>query len=221
MSSYNGNIIFTFCENDVRGVDLVEGGLTFQTAHGIEQALSAVGDLLLAKAAPVDVVVVGGATLNLLGIVSRTTHDVDVIAQACRDDAGMLRLAHAEPFPEALDEAIRTVARDFGLERDWMNAAVGKQWSQGLPPDIKRDLSWRRYGALSVGLVGRRTLIALKLFAAVDQGPRSVHMQDLVALAPSDGELERAAAWVETQDGSPLFPQLVRQAMAHVQQHRS
>lgn len=164
---------------------------------------------------------VGGATLNLLGIVSRTTRDVDVIAQAYRDTEGVLRLVHAEPFPQALERAIVTVARDLGLDAEWMNAAVGKQWSQGLPPGIEHDLQWRRYGALHVGLVGRRTLVALKLFAAVDQGPRSVHMQDLLALAPGDAELDEAAAWVETQDGSSVFPQLVRQALEHVRQHRS
>jgi hypothetical protein len=186
----------------------------------IEAALGAVGDLLGARGATADVVVVGGATLNLLGIVSRTTRDVDVIAQAYRDDAGTLRLVHAEPFPPELDDATCTVARDLGLDPGWMNAAVGKQRSQGLPPGIEQDLEWRRYGALHVGLVGRRTLIALKLLAAVDQGPRSVHMQDLLVLAPTDGELELAVEWVETQDGSPLFPGLVRQATEHVRTHR-
>jgi hypothetical protein len=194
--------------------------MVFTDSRGLDAALGAVGDLLAADGEPVDVVVVGGATLNLLGIVSRTTRDVDVIAQAYRDAGGTLRLAHAEPFPDALERAIATVARDLGLDRDWMNAAVGKQWSQGLPPGIEQDLEWRRYGALHVGLVGRRTLIALKLFAAVDQGPRSVHMQDLATLAPGDGELEDAAAWVVTQDGSPLFPHLVQQAVEHVRQHR-
>jgi hypothetical protein len=126
-----------------------------QSATTIESALAAVGDLLAADGAPVDVVVVGGATLNLLGIVSRTTRDVYVIAQSYRDRSGTLRLAHAEPFPRALEQAISTVARDLGLEDDWMNAAVGKQWSQGLPPGIEHDLEWRRYGALQLGLVGQ------------------------------------------------------------------
>jgi hypothetical protein len=44
----------------------------FDTSGRIETALAAVGDLLHAEAAPVDVVVVVGATLNVLGIVSRT-----------------------------------------------------------------------------------------------------------------------------------------------------
>jgi hypothetical protein len=63
-------------------------------------------------------------------------------------------------------------------------------------------------------------LIALKLFAAVDQGPRSVHMQDLLALAPADEEIGPAAEWVATQDGSPLFPGMVEQAVQHVRQQR-
>lgn len=53
--------------------------------------------------------------MNLLGIVRRSTSDVDVIARAYRDDRGGLHLAQAEPFPAALQDAIETVARYFGL----------------------------------------------------------------------------------------------------------
>lgn len=191
----------------------------FQGAGPIEQALAAVGDLLAARGARIAVIIVGGATLNLLGIVSRSTGDVDVIALAHRDAEGGLTLDNAEPFPAELREAIRTVARDFGLPEYWMNAAVGKQWSQGLPPGIDDDVNWRTYGGLQVGLVGRRTLIALKLFAAVDRGPSSVHVQDLMALAPTDPELRYATEWVETQDASPEFPRLIQEVIRHVQQH--
>jgi hypothetical protein len=97
---------------------------------------------------------------------------------------------------------------------------VARQWSQGLPPWLPDDIAWRRYGGLRVGLVGRRTLIALKLFAAVDQSPRSVHAQDLIALAPSDDELREAAEWVETQDASEHFPALVAEMVEHVRGRR-
>lgn len=112
------------------------------------------------------------------------------------------------------------MARDLGLEADWLNADVGKQWVAGLPPDIEHDVEWRAYGGLHAGLVGRRSLIALKLFAAVDQGPRSVHMQDLLAFGPTDAELRVASGWVETQDTSPEFPEMVQQAVEYVAQHR-
>lgn len=187
----------------------------------IEAALHAVGDLLAAGGERAAIIVVGGATLNLLGIVQRTTRDVDVIARVVRDEAGDLRLANAEPFPDSLQHAIRTVARDFGLADDWMNADVGKQWTQGFPPRMLEEVTWRPYGALEVGLVGRRTLIALKLFAAVDCGVASVHGRDLRALAPDDGEWEEAAAWVATQDAAEAFPALIREVVEHVRRDRA
>jgi hypothetical protein len=187
----------------------------------IEEALHATGELLRAAGDHVSVVVVGGATLNLLGIVRRTTNDVDVIARAFRDAEGALRLSQAEPFPASLQHAIRTVARDFGLPENWMNAEVGAQWVQGLPTWILDDITWRSYGHLDVGLVGRRTLIALKLFAAVDSDPRSVHVQDLLALAPTDEELDDGREWVVTQDANENFDSMISRVIEHVRSHRS
>jgi len=60
----------------------------FPGAGAIDQALAGVGDLLAARGARIAVIIVGGATLNLLGIVSRSTGDVDVIALADRDAEG-------------------------------------------------------------------------------------------------------------------------------------
>jgi hypothetical protein len=71
-----------------------------------------------------------------------------------------------------------------------------------------------------VSLVDRRTLIALKLFAAADSGPRSVHRQDLLALSPSEAELEESRAGVETQDASEIFPDLVAAEIDHVRRRR-
>lgn len=177
--------------------------------HRIRRALSAVGELLEADGEPVAIVVTGGATLNLLGILERTTTDVDVIARADRDDEGSFRLREAEPFPPALSRAIRTVARDLGLDEEWMNAAVGEQWSLGFPPWMDAEIRWTRYGGLDVGLVGRRTLVALKLFAAVDQGRESVHFQDLLLLEPTDEELAESRDWVVTRAPNPIWPELV------------
>lgn len=164
---------------------------------------------------------VGGATMNLLGIIQRSTNDVDVIARAFRDPDGAVHLSRAEPFPDALRAAIGTVARDFGLSPDWMNADVGAQWVHGLPPWILEDLTWRSYGALRVGLVGRRTLVALKLFAAVNSGPWSVHAQDLIALAPTAAEWNESRRWVATQDAYEAFPALVDEMIEHVRRQHS
>ncbi|HEX2095108.1 MAG TPA: hypothetical protein VHG28_22095 [Longimicrobiaceae bacterium] len=101
-----------------------------------------------------------------------------------------------------------------------MNAEVGSQWVHGLPPWISEELTWRSYGNLDVGLVGRRTLIALKLFAAVDGGPGSVHVQDLLALAPTDADLAEVQSWVTTQDAYESFDAMISQVIDHVRRHR-
>lgn len=187
----------------------------------LEAALQAVGELVAADDEEVAIVVVGGATLNLLGIVRRGTSDVDVIARALRTANGDLRLERATPFPPSLARAIRTVARDFGLSADWMNAMIESQWVQGLPPGLAEDITWRNYGGgLDVGLVGRRTLIALKLFAAVDRGPLSVHLQDLIALRPTADDMARAAEWVRTQDAAPGWAGNVEEVIEHVGRRR-
>jgi hypothetical protein len=51
---------------------------------GIGLALARVGELLAADGEAFALVVLGGAALNLLGIVERATRDVDVLASASR-----------------------------------------------------------------------------------------------------------------------------------------
>ena len=192
------------------------------TFRQLEQALQAVGDLLEAEHLHEAIIVVGGVALNMLGLLQRTTQDVDIIARGIAPTSELetaLQLLNPDPLPDGLVRAIATVARDFGLPPDWMNTEVAMQWRFGLPPSIKEDLTWRRFGGLSIGLAGRRTIIALKLFAAVDQGPNSVHFQDLIALSPSSDELADAARWVYTQDASEDFPRLVDEVVQSLTEH--
>ncbi len=182
----------------------------------IERALMALGELLAAEGDEVHLIAVGGAALRLLGLIDRTTSDVDVIARL-PDASGPV--SPPDPLPPAVVRAAAAVARDLGLPADWLNTEIAAQWRTGLPPALGDDLSWRRFGGppggLHLGLVGRRTLIALKLFAAADRGPRSVHFQDLRALRPTRLELETAAEWVRTQDANPAFADLVDQVVDH------
>jgi hypothetical protein len=184
----------------------------------IEQALTAVGQLLAAEGVEVGVVVVGGTALNLLGVVERTTDDVDVLALLqSGSDPGREVLIPPDPLPESLRHAIARVARDYQLPADWMNTMVGLQWETGLPPGLDGRLHWRRYGGLRVGLADREDLIFLKLYAAADSGgPTSVHVQDLLALCPSRGELKAAAAWVQEQDPTPAFATVLAEVMNYV-----
>ena len=165
----------------------------------LEEVLRAVGDLLEAEGVQVGVVVVGGASLNLLGFVSRTTDDIDVIARV--EGAGC---AGREAASTGTPAGCPGACRRQGRARLWVATNLDEHGGRGTVAA----------GAASVA--GRRTLIALKLFAAVDQGPRSVHYQDLVMLAPAADELEHAVGWVRMQDASDVFASMLDQVIDHV-----
>jgi hypothetical protein len=52
-------------------------------------------------------------------------------------------------------------------------------------------------------------MVCFKLYAAVDQGLRSRHLQDLRELSPDRNELLAAARWTVTHDPSPGFRSLL------------
>src|SRR2546427_4598554 len=176
----------------------------------IEKALRAVGEILASEGHAYAIVVVGGAALNLLGIVERTTTDVDILAFAhVRPGQPDELFRPPEPMPEPLTRAARAVARDMGLEQDWLNKGPSLQWETGLPPGLVHRIHWRHYTSLAVGVADRQDLILFKLFAAADSaGTESVHYQDLLALRPTGQELDAAIAWVSTQDASLVFAEI-------------
>ncbi len=187
----------------------------------IQQALRRVGELLDAAGQPYAVVIVGGAALNLLGIVSRVTRDVDILAFARRRGARQWRLEPApNPIPEPLAGAIRTVASDMGLAENWLNTGPAGQWKQRFPRGLLARVEWRRYSALRVGIVSRPDLIRFKVYAAADGHPGDRHVRDLDALDPTEAELRAAARWVKTQDAGPGFPALVDQVVEHIRARR-
>lgn len=186
-------------------------------ANLLPELLAAVGQHLQEAGETAAILVVGGSALMARGWVDRTTQDVDVIARA-HPEGSAWRLVPAEPLPPAIEDAVARVARDYGLPSDWLNTVVGAQWRDGLPPRAAEEAEWRTYGGLTVGFAGRRTILALKLFAAVDRGPQSVHLQDLLRLAPSDAELEAAAQWVRRQDASPHFTSFIEHVVNHVRE---
>lgn len=189
-------------------------------SQDLSQSLQLVGELLEAEGAPYALVIVGGAALNLLGVIDRATRDIDVLAVG--DPPIRPRGIHPPPhsFPPPLQRAIRTVARDQNLDPDWLNTGPADQWLQGLPPSLESRITWKRFAALTVGIVARQDLIPLKLLAAADNTPTGSHGRDLLALKPTDAELDSAAEWVKTQDASPDFPAIVDQVVAHVRAHR-
>ncbi len=79
-----------------------------------------------------EVVVCGGSALIVLGLVPRTTRDVDVVA--LMHDG---KLVNPAPLPEPLTRAAYEVAEDLALDPDWLNngpsSGEGGLFQMGLP----------------------------------------------------------------------------------------
>lgn len=152
---------------------------------------------------PASLVVCGGSALAALGLMSRTTRDVDVLGTVGTGGSGLM----VEPLlnlPPALLAAAALVARDFGLAEDWLNTGPARQVAAGLPEALAERLVRHSYGpSLTVYFIGRLDQVHFKLYAAVDRD--GYHTDDLLALRPTADELLAAARWTLTQDVSTPF----------------
>ncbi len=178
----------------------------------IEDAFSLLDATLEARAAAaVEMVVIGGAAMNLLGYVARPTKDVDVLALGDDDTpSGSILLVKHTPLPAPFSQAAASVALALGLDEDWLNAGPADLNDQGLPTGFEHRLVRRFTGRrLTVLLPSREDLICFKVYAAADTGVGR-HTEDLRALAPTCDELLKGARWARTQDPSEGFREMLQ-----------
>lgn len=100
--------------------------------------LAALGEQLAAAGERYELVVIGGAGLLALGIIERSTRDVDLLALRSGD-----KLNSAEPLPKKLATARDRVARDFSLPVDWLNPGPTDLLTLGLPDEFIHRLDLR------------------------------------------------------------------------------
>jgi len=150
-------------------------------------------------------VVIGGAALALLGVVSRQTRDCDILR------------------PE-LSTPILSAARDFAAMRNDGGDPLADDWLNNGPASLAQILpaGWldrlqMAYQGTSITLkcLGRLDLLRSKLFALCDRG---IDLTDCIALAPTGSELDQVTPWVETQDTNPDWPNHVRATIDNLRQ---
>src|SRR5512135_2970395 len=99
----------------------------------VDELLTALDrQIVFAGGDDVGLVVCGGSALAALGLVHRTTRDVDVLGLA-RTAPGGIVVEPLERLPEPLLSAALKVARDFNLPADWLNLGPSPQVGMGLP----------------------------------------------------------------------------------------
>jgi hypothetical protein len=180
------------------------------SAASVDELLGALGDQLTEREQHLSLAVVGGAALLVLGLTSRVTRDVDVVALV--DGRALLP---AEPLPAPLADAARVVARDFGLAEGWLNAGPTALLDFGLPEGFYERSHRHTYGyGLEVLFASRLDQVHIKLYATADQGAGK-HLADLRALEPTADEFLAAARWSRTHDPSEGYRDVLVRVLAH------
>ena len=166
----------------------------------LDEALATLGALLEERGEHIGVLVIGGGSLLLLGVVERPTADVDVVGYP-----STVGYTKAETLPGFLATAVRDVGDALGLGPGWFNTGPAGLIDLGLPTGLEDRVTVQTYGTLEIHLPALQDLVCFKLYATVDQTERSKHFKDLQALAPTADELLSAARWARTHDPSPGF----------------
>ncbi len=162
----------------------------------MKEAVKKFDEYLKQKNLSFEAIIIGGAALRLMGVISRVTHDVDF-----------------------LDPEIPTEIKNASVEFAKLNPDLNlraSEWINNGPRSLTRDLpiGWRsdlqlifQGEAMILHTLGRINLLRTKLYALADRG---TDFQDCVALAPSLSELEECKDWVLAGDASELWPGRVR-----------
>jgi len=189
----------------------------FRDQKDVGTILSALGEQLESLSEdPVELLVCGGSALIAVGLVQRATKDVDVLARVRRARTGEISLIKAKPLSAGFVTAAEKVARDFNLPENWINTGPTSAVDLGLPDGIIERVTTRQFGnKLTVHFVGRYDQIHFKLYASADQGAGR-HFDDLLALNPTEDELEQAARWSMTHDVSEEYRQVLKDLLNHM-----
>ena len=171
----------------------------------IERALTVLGRRMALDGAPdMEVLCCGASALCVLGLLSRSTMDVDVLGVVVSDRD----LDPCEVFPVEMERAITNAGLELGLADDWFNGSASRLLERGVPVGtLERSLTHRRtFGpCLTVRFLDRRDQVALKLFAAMDPVDGIRHLKDLEEILPEAEEISHALEWMGRWESSAAF----------------
>jgi hypothetical protein len=145
---------------------------------------------------PVELVSGGGASLNLMGWVSRDERRGHHLCGA-GDAKGKVKLRPKKPLPPRFIELVAEVGRELGLKEEWLNFGPAPLVDFGLPSGLERRLKRKSFGrCLALHLTSRLDQIHLKIYAAMDPKTRlETHLGDSLDLEPTEAETQAAVDW--------------------------
>ena len=124
----------------------------------VEHALRSLGALLASRRQHLDVAIVGGSALLLMGYSSRATQDVDVVGTVV--DGEVVR---TRELPEPVRVAVTEVGAALGLGPTWLNLGPASLVDLGLPSGFTERAAVRRFDTLTILIADRIDQIHFKV----------------------------------------------------------
>jgi hypothetical protein len=144
----------------------------------------------------------------MLALIARATRDVDVVAPV-----DMASLTPSRRYPIRCSVRSRTRRSCSVFRRSGSTQVRVRSSIDGCRKEYCGEHVVASGAALILYLADRRDQVFFKFDAAVDQGPRSQHFENLRRLEPTADELGAAAAWARTHDPSEGFRVELRGAL--------
>ena len=195
----------------------------FNGRESIEEALRRLNErLVYAESKPLSLVICGGASLNLMGWVVRSTSDVDILGMLSIQEGKRRELVNAKRLSQEFDEMVASVGRELGLAEDWLNFGPAPLLEFGLPDGLVDRVETIGIGdCLTIHAISRWDQIHLKLYAALDPGSRvETHLGDLLDLEPTEEEAEAAINWLMNRPVGVEFRERVKQLLESIGHER-
>jgi hypothetical protein len=191
----------------------------FSGKQGIEEALKRLNaKMVYAGMERIELVSCGGASLNLMGWIVRSTSDVDII---CRVEIGPENKVILRPglaLPSEFMQLAAEVGQELGLKEEWLNFGPAPLIEFGLPSGLELRLKRKSYGAcLKLHLISRLDQIHLKIYATMDPKTRQeTHLSDLLDLEPTEREVKAAVDWLLGRKTSLVFRRKLKQVLDRI-----
>ena len=165
----------------------------------MKEILSDFDSFLEEKGERFECILIGGAALRIMDVVSRFTRDADVLDPAIPDPIKDASVEFAEQYEKE------------ELSPEWFNDTA-KAFSYGLPKGWRtRTVKIFNGKSLSFETLGRTDFIKTKVYAYCNRGS---DLDDLKSLEVTEKELDDALPWLKERMPEKLFGDQVETSMA-------
>lgn len=176
----------------IKKARMIRGSFMKNSEFNANEIIPAFDEFLSKEGLRFEAIAIGGSALNILGVVTRTTQDLDLLSS---------------PIPPVIATAAKAFAISQGIQSDWLNTGP-IDLIQHFPNNWMNDLVPLYTGqSLKLKTLARQLFINVKFWAICD---RARDIDDLIAMAPTSNELRAAVEWTTPLDGNQHWPQFVQ-----------